>query len=140
MSNYLSDKIRQKVVLRAKEQCEYCQFPTQLAYQPFSIDHIIPLSKEGKNILENLAYSCQNCNSHKYNKISGISPIDNKIAALFNPREQNWNDHFVWNENHSIIIGISLCGRATTHTLKMNETHYVDLRKLMFELGIYPPK
>lgn len=43
----------------------------RFAIQPFSIEHIIPKSQGGETTLDNLAFSCQGCNNHKYNKIEG---------------------------------------------------------------------
>lgn len=33
------------------------------------LDHIVPLSRNGKNILENVVWACQSCNLSKHNKI-----------------------------------------------------------------------
>ena len=45
--------------------CEYCRTSCESTYH---IDHIEPLSKEGKHELSNLAISCPTCNMTKSNK------------------------------------------------------------------------
>lgn len=42
---------------------------TQLKRRNQHLDHIIPLSKGGKHILENVAWSCSTCNFNKSNNI-----------------------------------------------------------------------
>jgi 5-methylcytosine-specific restriction endonuclease McrA len=58
-----SKKIRNIVVKRAGDYCEYCFSNQVFSTSPFSIDHIIPTAKEGTNDLENLCFACQGCNT-----------------------------------------------------------------------------
>jgi 5-methylcytosine-specific restriction endonuclease McrA len=52
-----------KVYRKKKFKCYYCEksFPKKMLH----IDHIVPLAKEGKNIVENLCTSCCSCNLSK---------------------------------------------------------------------------
>lgn len=50
---------RRVVIARAKECCEYCYSQMKFATQSFSVEHILPRYKGGKNTLDNLALSCQ---------------------------------------------------------------------------------
>lgn len=59
----------------------------QFSSSPFSIEHIIPISKKGSNKLSNLALSCQGCNNFKYNKMAGLDLESNKEVKLFHPRQ-----------------------------------------------------
>lgn len=45
--------------------CEYCLQEIEGSYH---LEHIVPISKGGKNVLENLAISCQTCNLKKLAK------------------------------------------------------------------------
>lgn len=125
---------------RARGICEYCQSQEDFATESFSIEHTIPVSSGGETKLENLALACQGCNSHKYIKTSGEDPSDGTAVALFNPRQQKWEDHFQWNENYLEIIGITPCGRATVSTLKLNRQRLINLRRAVYALGEHPPK
>ncbi|MEM6320433.1 MAG: HNH endonuclease signature motif containing protein [Bacteroidota bacterium] len=140
MSSYISKKDRRAVIERANRLCEYCLAPADYAFHPFCVDHIIAVSKGGKNDLENLAYSCQNCNGSKYNKLIGIDPLTQRQVSLFNPRTQNWTVHFDWNVDFTIVIGKTACGRATVKTLKMNLPSTTNIRTALVEIGVHPPR
>lgn len=63
----INQKIRLEVLKRDNFKCVYCgksAFETKL-----HIDHIIPISKNGNNKIENLQTLCEVCNLSKSNKI-----------------------------------------------------------------------
>lgn len=81
---------RRLVENRAQGCCEYCASPVRFSTQPsFAVEHILPRSKGGETVLENLALSCPGCNGHKYNKTHGYDPVSRQIAPLYHPRQQN---------------------------------------------------
>ncbi len=135
----IATKLRKLVANRANCCCEYCRSQTQFSIYPFSIDHIIPLSKGGESSLENLAYACQGCNNHKYNKTAELDPVSNKLVPLYNPRRQQWYDHFGWNYDFTIIIGTTPIGRATVELLRLNRESLINLRKILYKAGEHPP-
>lgn len=59
-------KQRATVAERARHCCEYCRSQERYSLDSFSVEHIIPLAKEGISNLDNLAFSCQGCNNRKY--------------------------------------------------------------------------
>lgn len=124
---------------RANGYCEYCRSHEDCGTGPFNVEHIIPAFNEGTNDVENLAYSCNGCNGHKFTKIFAFDPVSEQTVALFNPRTQVWNEHFRWDETSTIILGHTPTGRATIEALKMNRGPLVNLRKAMVLLGIHPP-
>ncbi|RMG25661.1 MAG: HNH endonuclease [Bacteroidetes bacterium] len=136
----LSRRIRDFVKERAHGYCEYCGHPEIYANQFYSIEHIIPLSKNGTNELDNLAYSCQPCNGHKYNKTRVLDPVSGQIVPLFNPRKHSWTAHFCWSEDYLNIEGISATGRATVKALELNRKNLVNLRRILFSFGEHPPQ
>jgi 5-methylcytosine-specific restriction endonuclease McrA len=50
-----SDEVRDAVVARAGARCEYCHLPTRGQVATFPIDHVLPRSRGGETILDNLA-------------------------------------------------------------------------------------
>lgn len=140
MRKNISKALKQKVKDRAKQLCEYCLANSQFSWHPFPIDHIHPESKGGASTLENLANTCQNCNGGKYNKVKAYDPISKMLVPLFNPRTEEWNTHFQWNDDSTHIIGITPKGRATVEALKMNRINVVNQRKALIFYGVHPPK
>lgn len=140
MSNYkLSEEVKNIVRLRAKNFCEYCLSQEMFATQRFSIEHIFPLSKGGKTTLDNLALACQGCNNYKYNKTEGYDELSNQTVSLFHPRKDNWEDHFKWNNNYDLIIGITAKGRISIQVLRLNRDGLVNLRRILYPIGKHPP-
>lgn len=124
---------------RALGCCEYCASPADFATQSFSVEHIIPIIRGGQTILENLAYACPGCNGHKYDKIEAPDPASGLLASLYNPRTQQWQDHFRWNEDFTEIVGVSPTGRATVVALHLNRFGVRNMRRALFALGLHPP-
>ena len=81
------EKLKQQVITRANYKCEYCLSPEITSTQAFEIEHIIPFSKKGKTILENLALSCSGCNKHKFTKTQAFDKISKTTVELFHPRK-----------------------------------------------------
>jgi hypothetical protein len=132
--------VKKTIISRAKGCCEYCRSQVRFSTQSYSIEHIIPLSAGGETLLDNLALACQGCNNHKYNKTVGQNPVSGEMVPLFHPRQQQWRDHFAWNEDYTLIIGLTPTGRATVGTLKLNRDGLVALRRILFPIGEHPPE
>lgn len=130
---------KRKIIERASNCCEYCWSQARYATQSFSTDHIIPLSKGGKNTLDNIAFACQGCNNYKYDKIEATDPVSKESVPIYNPRRQRWVEHFGWNDNFTLIIGVTPTGRATVEALKLNRECLVNLRRVLYEFGEHPP-
>jgi 5-methylcytosine-specific restriction endonuclease McrA len=56
-SEYIPVLLKQVVFDRARGMCEYCRSQARFAIDPLVIDHIQPVSRDGKTISENLALS-----------------------------------------------------------------------------------
>jgi 5-methylcytosine-specific restriction endonuclease McrA len=102
-SRKITDSIQQQVRQRALELCEYCHASEKWQYVLFTVDHVIPLSKDGKNTIDNLALACFHCNRRKSNNLTAIDPDSGNQVALFNPRKNLWNEHFIWSTDGLII-------------------------------------
>jgi diadenosine tetraphosphate (Ap4A) HIT family hydrolase len=61
----ISGPLQYEVLKRAKERCELCGISKNKALQ---VDHIVPRSKGGLTVLENLQALCYTCNAQKQNK------------------------------------------------------------------------
>lgn len=105
----------------------------------FSIDHILPLSKGGSNQVDNLALSCQGCNSCKATRTEVIDPQTQQISPLYNPRTDDWSQHFAWNEDYTEILGLTPIGRVTISALQLNRSGNQNLRRALHLLGDHPP-
>lgn len=126
------------VTERAENCCEYCLSQARFSMQSFSIEYIIPVNKGGMSEVENLALSCQGCNNHKYNKTEGYDPVSHCVVPLYNPRQQKWKEHFIWNEDCTMIIGTTPKGRATVIILHLNREGLVNLRNVLYKAKKHP--
>jgi HNH endonuclease len=127
-------ELEQFVWERAKHRCEYCRFPAVIALLPFQIDHIISQKLHGPTSAENLALCCERCNSHKGPLAAGY--LEGKHVPLFNPRTDQWRDHFAWNGGH--LVGKTDVGKVTIDVLAINLPYRVALRAALMEEGAYP--
>ena len=130
---------KQAAVDRAQGCCEYCRSQARFATQPFSVEHSKPRSQGGKTTLDNLALACQGCNNHKYTKTEGRDPVSGDIVPLYHPRQQRWYDHFTWNDDFTLIIGLTPTGRATVEALQLNREGIINLRRILYAMGEHPP-
>ena len=130
---------KKAVAERAQDCCEYCRSQARFAIQPFSVEHIIPKSQGGTTTTDNLALACQGCNNHKYNKTEAQDPISGEVVPLYHPRQQAWSNHFAWNDDFTLIIGLTPTGRATVEALQLNREGLVNLRKILYAVGEHPP-
>ena len=127
---------RRLVVERANGYCEYCQTCEEMTGQAMHVEHIDP---EGGNKPDNLCLACSNCNLSKATATRANDPESGEVASLFNPRLQNWNDHFVWLDGGLRVGGSTPIGRATVIRLKMNQERIIKARRRWIEAGVHPP-
>ncbi len=129
---------RSVVIQRAYHQCEYCRSLLDFSPESFDIEHIIPLVKGGSNELENLALSCGGCNSRKRDKTVGYDTQTDTIVTIFNPRTDQWDIHFTFSEDFTLIEGKTAIGRATIVSLELNRKGVVNMRKALIQFGVFP--
>jgi HNH endonuclease len=138
--SYVSESKREYIRQRAGNSCEYCLSQQKYVFGKFQIDHITPIAEGGADDDENLCLACEMCNQFKWAKIEGIDPQSGILAPLFNPRVDNWNDHFIWTAEGYEIIGLTNKGRATVDVLRMNNQIAVTVRKHWCTVGWHPPE
>ena len=83
-----------QVALRALYRCEYCRAPEAVFNFPFEVEHVIPRSQDGPDDQSNWALACRSCNIHKSIRLTCPDPKTETQVALFNPRQDEWFDHF----------------------------------------------
>ncbi len=131
-------------MLRYVQKCSDSRFqlltPLDFSSDPFSVEHLHPTSKGGTDDLENLALACQGCNGFKSTKTEAFDEISHTTAQLYNPRKDIWDEHFVWNEDFTEIIGKTAKGRVTIKVLKLNRQRVKNLRRVLVIVGEHPPK
>lgn len=71
--------------------------------------------------------------------VAAIDPETGVETALFNPRTQNWKDHFRRDDEKTRLIGLSAVGRATVSRLRMNRRGAVRARRRWVDAGLHPP-
>ena len=133
---YISAELRRQVIERAGNCCEYCRLSQEDNTFSFQIDHIIAEKHEGETTLENLSLSCPTCNSFKGSDIGSMDRETGKLTPLYNPRTQEWGDHF--RLNGPIIEPLSAEGRVTVRLLRFNRPEHVDERQGLIAVGRYP--
>ncbi len=68
--------------------------------------------------------------------ISTILEIGGALIPLFNPRTQNWFEHF--EVQNGFILPLTTIGEATIKLLALNELDKVEERYEMMVVGVYP--
>ena len=68
-SRYIPAATRVDVLRRDNHRCVYCGVSAKKA--ELEIDHIIPFSKGGSNVMSNLQTLCSDCNKGKSNRFFG---------------------------------------------------------------------
>ncbi len=126
------------VAERGSHQCEYCHAPELVFNFPFEVEHIIPLSRGGKNVESNLALACRSCNLRKGTRLYGSDPESQSDVSLFNPREDQWSEHFHFSTESGKLTGKTSIGRATINCLEMNSQTQRNARQLWIQLGLFP--
>lgn len=116
--SYVPATLRRLVTQRAGDQCEYCQFPQKASLFAFEMEHIIAAKHDGITESENLALSCPCCNRFKGSDIGSIDPETGQLTPFFNPRLQQWSDHF--RLEGGTIIPLTPEGRVTAKILQFN--------------------
>jgi hypothetical protein len=67
-----------------------------------------------------------------------MDPRTGKDASLFDPRRQQWTDHFRWGVRYERIVGRTPIGRATVGALDLNGTILRRARVMWVWLRLLP--
>lgn len=94
----------------------------------FHVDHVIPRKSGGETTLSNLALACVSCSLRKGAALTVQDPETGESIRVFNPREQDWDEHFHLTGSFE-IVGLTATGRATAARLLMNRPLAVEIRR-----------
>jgi hypothetical protein len=117
------------VAERAGHRCEYCRAPEVIFNFPFEIEHIIPPGLNGPDLESNWALACRSCNLHKSNHLHGFDEITQLTTRLFHPRVDEWQAHFEYDRDTSVLNGLTATGQATIAVLRLNAASQIAARK-----------
>lgn len=137
--NKIPASIQEKVRLRANYLCEYCHASERWQYVQFTVDHVVPVARDGSDSLDNLALACFQCNRRKSDKLFVMDPESEEEVSLFNPRQDEWQAHFVWSFDWITLWGLTALGRATILALDLNRERILRIRTADAEVNRHPP-
>ena len=124
----------------AANRCGYCLSPQHLVMARLEIEHIIPVARGGTDDEANLWLACPLCNNHKSDKTAAVDPETGEMTPLFNPRAQQWSEHFRWSSDGIRIIGLTPVGRATVIALHLSDDpDALEVRSYWVIAGWHPP-
>jgi hypothetical protein len=135
----ISNKLKNWVIDRANGCCEFCIAQLRFSPNSFHIEHHNPVSRGGADNVDNLTLACPQCNLHKSTKVIAIDPVTEQVVPLFNPRQMRWDNHFVWSDDTTQILGTTPIGRATVVLLQANRENMRNLRWVLHQQGLHPP-
>jgi len=106
------------------------------SFLAFEIDHIVSVKHGGGNEVENLAYACPHCNASKGSDLVTILDGYDDLVSLYNPRSQEWNQHFRSLDGE--VIAETRVGQATIKLLRINHPDRLIIRRLLAQVERYP--
>jgi 5-methylcytosine-specific restriction endonuclease McrA len=136
---YIPVELRRLVAERGRHCCKYCRTQARYSADVLTVDHVTPRSLGGSTTVANLALCCHGCNQHKSRRTAAPDPATGSLVPLFHPHEQRWEEHFAWNSDFTLIIGLTPTGRATISALQLNRSGLVNLRRVLYAIGEHPP-
>lgn len=136
MPDLIGQHLRREVRARAGDRCEYCLMKETLLVWGCEVDHIVSRKHGGATESSNLALSCARCNRAKGTDIGSVHPESEELVRLFNPRRDQWNEHFRLDGVR--IVGLTLIGQVTVSLLQFNQDERLIERELLLKAGQYP--
>lgn len=138
--NYIPDTLRKTVAEAARYRCGYCQTREEIVGYTLHVEHLHPRALGGLSNEENLWLACSVCNNYKSSQVQAEDPVTKLLVPLFNPRTQNWPDHFAWSEEGTYLSGLTPVGRATVLALQLNAPIRIHARRRWVSAGWHPPR
>lgn len=105
----------------------------------FEFEHIVPLSLGGRTEFENLCLACPTCNRHKADRVAVRLGLEGLEIPFFHPHRDRWEEHFSWNDDATILIGLTVTGKVTIETFRMNRQQMLRVRRIWTSMNEHPP-
>ena len=99
------------------------------------MDHVISRKHGGRSEADNLAFACLRCNAWKGSDAGSLDPESGAFVALFDPRRQHWEDHFML--RGGLLEPLTPEGRVTARLLRLNLDKRVIEGRLLIAAGRY---
>ena len=122
---------------RAGRRCEYCLMHQSLQGATFHVEHVLPSTRGGLSVLDNLAWSCPGCNLRKSDRTHALDHESGTEVPLFNSRSERWSEHFRFDGYQ--VIGQTPVGRATAVALELNHPRRILIRQAEELFGLFSP-
>lgn len=127
---------------KQKGKCFYCE--EQIPFRHWTVDHIVPRSKGGKNSLDNYLGACDECNvirgtmDVKTFKFIRYKPKKTRMAKRFNPKAKNWRARMVDEPYPGILLLLQGLKMVYQHKMTWREfasyTYYAEWRPRVLKL------
>ncbi len=124
---HIPARLRQLILHRSGERCEYCHLSQAGQEATFHIDHVTPVAVGGQTVADNLALACVSCSLRKGARQTALDPNTKREVPLFNPRNDVWSEHFQWRGVR--LVGLTATGRATIKALALNRSLILAIRQ-----------
>ncbi len=121
----VSERLRQSIRALYGFSCGYCGVTEAESGSQLEIDHFLPESHGGQDVLDNLVYACPTCNRLKgdYWPASGASPD----LMLLHPQRDDTSAH-VSSLPDGRLIGLTKRGWFHIQRLRLNRAQLIELR------------
>lgn len=102
------------------------------------VDHIISEKHGGATEENNLALACLSCNRNKGSDIATLVPNTTRLVGFFNPRADQWADHFRLDIDGVTILSQTEAGEATARIFGFNTSERLTERRALRAIDKYP--
>ena len=139
-AQHIPAELRRLVADRGQHCCAYCRSQARYSADSCTVEHIIPRSLGGLTTADNLALCYHGCNQHTSRRTAAPDSVTDTLVPLFHPCEHHWEAHFVWNDDFTLMLGLTPTGRATIGALHLNRPGLVNVRRVLYAIGEHPPR
>jgi hypothetical protein len=98
--------------------------------------HILAVKLTTSKVINIVGKLFQPCNRNKGSDLGSIPINSDELVRFYNPRVDNWHEHFQVNSNAE-IIPLTEIGEVTAFILGFNEPERIAERLGLIEIGHY---